>query len=71
MLYLRDRRDLIIRLVELIIIGLVEFAIEAAKSADWIRFAVLCVLSLVALGVITLIQWLPRPPQKTLTQEKA
>ena len=70
-LYLREKRDLIIRLGELVLIVLIEFIIEAAKSGEWKRLAVLCVASLVQLALIALIQWGPRKSTKQRKTEKA
>jgi len=58
------RREIIVRLIELVIIALVSYAIEAAKSAAWTNFAVFCATSLVLVSVIVLIQWWPHKPER-------
>ncbi len=63
-LRLTGRREIIVRLIELVIIGLVNYAIEAAKSGNRVDLAVFILASLVLVAVIALIQWWPRPPER-------
>jgi len=49
-------RELIMRLIELVILGLLAFAIDFAKSGSWTKSAVAVVLSVILAIVILLIQ---------------
>ena len=49
-------RDLIVRLIELVILGLLAFAIDFAKSKSWNGFAASLLLSVILVIVIFLIQ---------------
>ena len=59
------RQEITVRLIELVIIAIVSYAIDAAKSGAWKNFVVFCTASLVLVAVIVLIQWWPRSPEKT------
>jgi hypothetical protein len=59
-----ERREIIVRLVELVIIGLINYAIEDAKSASWTNFTVSVAMCLILVAVIALVQWWPRRSEK-------
>jgi hypothetical protein len=61
---LTGRREKIVRLIEVVIIVLVEYAIESAKSASWTNFVVSTAACLVLVAVIVLHQWWPRTSEK-------
>lgn len=63
-LRLTGRREIIVRLIELVIIALVSFAIESAKSRDIAHLTAFIIVALVLVVVIGLIQWWPHPPEK-------
>jgi uncharacterized membrane protein len=54
-------REIIIRIVELIIVALLAYAIDFEKSGDTKDFVVFVVICLVLVILIALIQWAPRP----------
>jgi hypothetical protein len=58
------RREIIVRLIELVIIALVNFAIEYAKSESWANFTIVTVACLVLAAVVVLNQWWPRTSEK-------
>ena len=56
-------RDIIIRIIELVIVTLLSYAIDFEKSGNTKNFLVFIVLCLVLVLLIALIQWTPRPPE--------
>lgn len=68
-LRLTGRREIIVRLIELVIIALVSFAIESAKSGDSAHVISFILVVIVLVVVIGLIQWWPHPPGETVNAE--
>lgn len=58
-------REIIIRMVELVIVVLLTYAIDFLKSGDVKNFWVFIVISVVLVILIFMIQWAPRPREKT------
>jgi hypothetical protein len=54
-------RDLVVRLIELVILGLLAFAIDFARAGSWTNLAVAVFMSLVLVAAICLIQRRHRP----------
>lgn len=54
-------REIIVRIIELVILALLTYAIDFEKSGDTKDFGVFIVICVVLVLLIALIQWTPRP----------
>jgi hypothetical protein len=57
-------REIMTRIIELVILALLSYAIDFEKAGDTKNFAVFIVICLVLVILIVLIQWAPRPAEK-------